>query len=96
MPVDDDPRPRTPEDEERWVWVRRKVHEASWRKPAAPRTKKGFLRMPQADRSQKFTLRVSYKGGPESYWLIEARGEHQVFAGWWALEDVMARVLSER
>jgi hypothetical protein len=41
-------------------------------------------------------MTVTYRGGAESWWLIEARGEHEVFPGHRCLDDVMARVLSER
>ena len=62
----------------------------------APRRRSGFLRLPRADRSRAVTITAVYKGGAECYWLIKARGEHQIFAGHISLDDVMSRVLSER
>jgi hypothetical protein len=38
---------------------------------------------------------VAWRGGPESWWLVTARGRHGVFPGYAALEDVMAGVLNE-
>lgn len=40
-------------------------------------------------------LQVTYRGGPESWWLVTARGRHGCFPGHLALEDVMAQVLNE-
>lgn len=62
----------------------------------ARRSRSGFLRLPVADRTREVTIRIYYRGGAEAYWLVKARGEHQVFPGVTALEDVMARVFSER
>jgi hypothetical protein len=41
------------------------------------------------------TLKVRYRGGAESWWLVEARGSQGVFPGSAALEDVMVQVLNE-
>jgi hypothetical protein len=38
---------------------------------------------------------VSFKGGPEGYWLVEARSASGVFSGQTAIEDVMRAVLNE-
>ena len=56
----------------------------------------GFLRLGRSPRHLPVRITVEYRGGSESWWLIKARGAHQVFPGYAALEDVMARVLSER
>jgi hypothetical protein len=41
------------------------------------------------------SLTVSYRGGSESWWLVEARGSHGVFPGHAALEDVLSQVCNE-
>jgi hypothetical protein len=46
-------------------------------------------------RSRKLTLTVKYRGGAESWWLVESRGSYGVFPGCAALEDVMRAVLNE-
>ncbi len=46
-------------------------------------------------RRRPLTLQVAWRGGPESWWLVSARGRHGVFPGSMALEDVMAQVLNE-
>jgi hypothetical protein len=38
---------------------------------------------------------VTYRGGAESWWLIDARGSIGVFPGHAALEDVMAQIFNE-
>lgn len=39
---------------------------------------------------RKLTLTISYRGGTESWWLIETRGSHGVVPGHLHLDDVMA------
>jgi len=46
-------------------------------------------------RTRTLTLTVAYRGGPESWWLVTARGMHGVFPGYAAIEDVMHQVLNE-
>lgn len=61
------------------------------------RAKRGrWHRFPQWPRTRALTLTVAYRGGPESWWLVTARGEHGVFPGHLALEDVMRQVLNEK
>jgi hypothetical protein len=46
-------------------------------------------------RRRKLRLTISWRGGAESWWLVEARGCHGVFPGHRSLEDVAAEVCSE-
>lgn len=46
-------------------------------------------------RAEALTLKVQYRGGAESWWLVTARGHSGVFPGHAALEDVMSQVFSE-
>ncbi len=46
-------------------------------------------------RRRKIRLTISYRGGAESWWLLEARGKHGVFPGHAAIEDIMREVCSE-
>lgn len=46
-------------------------------------------------RTRSLNLTVAWRGGPESWWLVTARGRHGVFPGHLALEDVMAAVFNE-
>jgi hypothetical protein len=47
-------------------------------------------------RTQHLTIKVTYRGGAESWWLVEARGSTGVFPGSCYIEDVMAAVFNER
>jgi hypothetical protein len=46
-------------------------------------------------RTERLTLKVLYRGGAESWWLVEARGTQGVFPGHASLEDVLHQVMSE-
>jgi hypothetical protein len=35
-------------------------------------------------------VEVTYRGGPESQWLLKCRGQRYVLPGWLCLEDVMS------
>jgi hypothetical protein len=53
------------------------------------RRSRSFKSLRRQDRAEKVTLRISYRGGAESWWLVESRGTHAAFPGWLALEDLM-------
>lgn len=46
-------------------------------------------------RQRPLSLTITWRGGPESYWLVETRGRHGVFAGCSSLDDVMTAVANE-
>jgi hypothetical protein len=46
-------------------------------------------------RSEALTIKIQYRGGAESWWLVTARGSHGVFPGHASLEDVLHQVFSE-
>lgn len=60
------------------------------------RRRLGFLRLTVQPRSRPVRITATYRGGAESWWWIEARGEKEALPGHWSLDDVLARVLSER
>lgn len=78
-----------------WEWrkVKMKPPPAGHKTARAQRGRWRHLR--QWPRTQGITLTVAYRGGPESYWLVTARGSHGVFPGHACLEDVMHQVFSE-
>lgn len=70
------------------------------RKPPAghgtARAKRGrWIGLPTWPRHRTLTVKVRYRGGTESWWLIQSRGRSGVFPGHLAIEDVMAAVLNE-
>lgn len=44
------------------------------------------------DRTSPLTVTLRYRGGAESWWLVEARGRRGAFPGWMGLDDVMAEI----
>jgi hypothetical protein len=46
-------------------------------------------------RRRTVKVEIVWRGGPESWWLVKARGRHGVFPGHAALEDVMTAVCNE-
>lgn len=46
-------------------------------------------------RARTLSVSITYRGGPESWWLVNSRGRHGVFPGSAAIEDVMAAVCNE-
>lgn len=76
----------------RWEWRRVKIARA----PQAPgdRRPKGgrWRRFIPRDPSQWVTLRVKYTGGPEAWFLVDARGERNPIPGHTALVDLMRDV----
>lgn len=76
-----------------WKWAKIK------RRPEgthAGRAKRGrWHHLARWPRTQPLSLKVTYRGGAESWWLVETRGAHGVFPGHAAIEDVMAQVFNE-
>lgn len=50
---------------------------------------RSFHSLPARDRRRPLNLTISYRGGPESWWEIHARGVIYRRPGWYSLEDVM-------
>ena len=64
-------------------------------------TPAGRARVPKAPRwshltrrplNKKLTIQVTYRGGSEAWWLVEARGSHGAFPGHMCLHDVIREV----
>jgi hypothetical protein len=78
-----------------WDYEPRKLSPA--RREGKPRVPKGrrWGSLRRRNPREKLTLTISYRGGAEAWWLIEARGSSGVFPGVAALHDVMREILSE-
>jgi hypothetical protein len=76
-----------------WEWrkIKRRPQGTSGVRPKGGRWR-GLTRWP---RTRDLTLKVTYRGGAESWWLVESRGRTGVFPGHAALEDVMSQVHNE-
>ena len=89
-----DPHPLPPSTT--WRYEKVRIRSAAGGQRDRSRAKHGFRRLFPQPRSIPVRLEVVYRGGGASWWLVKARGTHEAFPGWMALEDVMARVKSER
>ncbi len=89
-PVDEQVFPSTT-----WAWKQVKMKPPPAGHNGA-RAKRGRWRhLAQWPRTRKLQVTVTYRGGAESWWLIEARGSQGAFPGHAALEDVMSQVFNE-
>lgn len=64
---------------------------ASKNVPKAPR----WGRLARRNGREKLTITVTYRGGNQCWYLIEARGERGVFSGVTALHDVMSEIYND-
>jgi hypothetical protein len=51
-----------------------------------------FYGLTRRDSKTALDIKIKYRGGAESWWLIETRGRTAAFPGWMGLDDVMAEV----
>lgn len=78
-----------------WSYEMRKIKQRP-KGTAQPRAKRGpFRGLCQWPRRRTLRLSVTYRGGAESWWLVETRGTRAAFPGHLCLEDVMTVVLNE-
>lgn len=62
----------------------------------SPKAASGFRRLSPRDKRDHITLTVTYRGGPECWYEIHARGSMGRFPGYVALEDLMATIRNDR
>lgn len=79
-----------------YEWRKVKIKRPAGGQSTVRRSRRSFLRLTPQPRTRPVRITVTYRGGAESWWLVEARGEREALPGHWSLDDVMARVLSER
>jgi hypothetical protein len=93
MPTTPDNRTGVPSTNFEWKLVKMKPPPAGH---TAARAKRGrWSRFSTWPRQRPLQLTITWRGGPESWWLVQARGSHGVFPGHLAIEDVMAQVCNE-
>lgn len=78
-----------------WEWRRVRVRAAPAGQDTARAQRGRWHGLTRWPRTQGLTVTIAYRGGPQSWWLVTARGRHGVFPGCAALEDVMAMVFNE-
>lgn len=79
-----------------FVWKKTKIKQRPAGQSTVRRRRSGFLSLARWPRTRPLRLTVTYRGGAEAWWLVEARGVKQHFPGHLALEDVLSRCHSER
>lgn len=75
-----------------WEWRRTKIRRPAGGQEAAQRSCSFWWRFPQRDARRPLTLSISYRGGPEAWYEIHARGSSGRFPGYLALHDVMRQI----
>lgn len=79
-----------------WEWKKVMVK----RRPQGPSdtAAEGVLIPPLSRRDSRtpLTLTIRYRGGPEAWWEVKARGRTWRRPGWIALQDLMTEILEGR
>lgn len=75
-----------------WEWRRVKVRRPpeghSGRSPKARR----FFHLPPRDPRVPLNVSIKYRGGPEAWYEIHARGTIARYPGWVSIDEIMAEV----
>lgn len=76
----------------RYEWRKVKISGGAPEGPAPKAAAKRWGGLSRRGSKQPLTLTVTYRGGAESWWLIQARGRSAAVPGHRALDDVMAEI----
>jgi hypothetical protein len=71
-----------------WEFRKVKIERPPGPNTAAARRASFRARLARRDARRPLEATIRYRGGPESWWEISARGRLYRFPGWWALDDV--------
>lgn len=86
------PRKNTRSASTTYEWRRVKVRGGAPEGPSRSGLPKRFQGLVRRDSKTALTLTVTYRGGAESWWLVQARGRKAAFPGHRCLDDVMAEI----
>lgn len=78
-----------------WVYEKRKVRRSAGGQDTASRKAVRWYHLPRRDRRKPLTLTISYRGGPECWYEVHARGSVGRFPGSTYLHDVMAAIYGD-
>jgi len=78
-----------------WEWRQVKIKRRPQGTDTARAQRGRWRHLSRWPRKHHLTIRVTYRGGAESWWLIDARGSTGVFPGHAAIEDVMSQIFNE-
>lgn len=75
-----------------WSWEVDKISRPRREGQAREAQPRRWRSLSRRNPKDKLTLTVTYRGGPEAWYLVEARGRSGVFPGVRALHDVMEEI----
>lgn len=75
-----------------WEFRKVKIKAPAGRANPSGRRPGRFSGLQRRDPKTRLTISVTYRGGAEAWWLVEARGRSVAFPGHRALHDVMAEI----
>lgn len=76
-----------------WAWRKVKISRpAGGQDHSAPQARR-WRHLPKWDRRRRLTITVKYRGGPECWYEVSARGSMGRFPGHVALHDAVAEIM---
>ncbi len=73
-------------------WRRTKIRRpAGGHSGSSPKARR-FWALPPRNPREPLTIKVKYRGGPECWYEVHARGQVARYPGWVQLHDVMAEI----
>ncbi len=91
-----DPEIEQPFSSTTWEWRRVKIRRPPEANETVSAKPKRWSGLPSRRPREKVMLTVHYRGGPEAWYQIEARGRTGNFHGATAIHDVMAEINRQR
>lgn len=76
-----------------WTWRTVKVKRRPQGTNTARRSRSSGPRLPKVDPRDAHSIRVTYRGGAEAWWKLEARGRVYIAPGHLALHDALMFIM---
>jgi hypothetical protein len=90
--MDCEPKGEQPFPSTTWAWRQRKIRRpAGGHSDSAPKGRRWFG-LPPRDPSVPLKISVKFRGGPECWYEIHARGGMARYPGWICIHDVMSDI----
>lgn len=78
-----------------WEWRKAKIKAPHGRNAQSARRAVRWTQMPMRMRRDPLTIKVTWRGGPECWYQVNARGSWGRFPGHLSFHDVMATIYGE-
>lgn len=75
-----------------WDWERDRISSAARKGTARVAKQRRWRGLVKRNPKESLTIRITYRGGNQAWYLVEARGRSGVFPGVLALHDVMREI----